>query len=60
MLAMLTALTTPALTLLFLGVVVGLGAAFVWMFWELEQVKARHSRDRFAAAARRPRHNRHG
>ncbi|QWG21038.1 hypothetical protein KMZ68_17155 [Bradyrhizobium sediminis] len=55
---MLTALTTPALTLLFLGVVVALGAAFVWMFWEIEQVKARH--DRFAAAARRPRHSRSG
>lgn len=30
-------LTAPALTLLFLGVVVGLGTAFVWMFWEMEQ-----------------------
>ena len=30
-------LTAPALTLLFLGVVVGLGTAFVWMFWEIEQ-----------------------
>jgi hypothetical protein len=35
--AMFTTLTTPGLTLLFLGVVVGLGAAFVWMFWEVEQ-----------------------
>jgi hypothetical protein len=35
--AMFTTLTTPGLTLLFLGVVVGLGAAFVWMFWEIEQ-----------------------
>jgi hypothetical protein len=36
---MLTMMTAPALTLLFLGVVVGLGIAFVWMFWEIEQVK---------------------
>jgi hypothetical protein len=34
---MFTTLTTAGLTLLFLGVVVGLGAAFVWMFWEIEQ-----------------------
>ena len=30
-------LTAPALTLLFLIIVIGLGAAFVWMFWEIEQ-----------------------
>jgi hypothetical protein len=30
-------LTVPALTLLFICIVVGLGAAFVWMFWEVEQ-----------------------
>jgi hypothetical protein len=35
--AMFTTLTTPGLTLLFLGVVVGLGAAFVWMFCVIEQ-----------------------
>ena len=35
---MLTMLTAPALTLVFLGVVVGLGAAFVWAIWEVEQV----------------------
>ncbi|MCK1640931.1 hypothetical protein IVA95_25920 [Bradyrhizobium sp. 157] len=34
-------LTVPALTLLFLCVVVGLGAAFVWMFWEFEQRMAK-------------------
>lgn len=34
---MLHMLTAPALTLVFLGVVVGLGTAFVWMFWEMEQ-----------------------
>jgi predicted negative regulator of RcsB-dependent stress response len=34
---MLTMLTAPGLTLLFLGVVVGLGTAFVWMLWEMEQ-----------------------
>ena len=31
-------ITTPELTLLFLGVVVGLGTAFVWMLWEMEQM----------------------
>jgi len=42
MLTKLTMLTTPGLTLLFLGVVVGLGIAFVWMIWEIEQLaKAR-------------------
>jgi predicted negative regulator of RcsB-dependent stress response len=35
---MLTTLTAPALTFVFLGVVVGLGTAFVWMLWEIEQV----------------------
>ena len=30
-------LTAPALTLLFLIIVICLGAAFVWMFWEIEQ-----------------------
>ena len=34
-------LTVPALTLLFICVVVGLGAAFIWMFWELEQRMAK-------------------
>ena len=29
--------TAPGLTLLFLGVVVGLGVSFVWMLWEVEQ-----------------------
>jgi len=33
---MLNMFTAPALTLMFLIVVVGLGAAFVWMFWEIE------------------------
>ena len=35
---MLGMITTPDLTLLFLGVVVGLGTAFVWMLWEIEQI----------------------
>lgn len=35
---MFATLTAPALTLLFLAVVVGLGIAFVWMLWEIEQV----------------------
>jgi predicted negative regulator of RcsB-dependent stress response len=34
---MLGMITTPDLTLLFLGVIVGLGTAFVWMLWEMEQ-----------------------
>ena len=34
-------LTAPTLTLVFLGVVVGLGTAFVWLFWEIEQVSKR-------------------
>jgi predicted negative regulator of RcsB-dependent stress response len=45
---MVTMLTAPGLTLLFLGVVVGLGIAFVWMLWEVEQVsKPRRNSDRF-------------
>jgi hypothetical protein len=45
---MLTMLTTPGLTLLFLGVVVGLGTAFVWMLWEVEQTSKPHRNgDRF-------------
>lgn len=40
-------LTVPALTLLFLVVVVGLGIAFVWMLWEIEQVsKPQRNSDR--------------
>lgn len=31
-------LSAPELTLVFLGIVVGLGAAFIWLFWEVEQV----------------------
>jgi len=42
---MLTMLTAPALTLVFLGVVVGLGTAFVWLFWEIEQVSKPRRRD---------------
>jgi hypothetical protein len=38
---MLTMLTVPGLTLLFLGVVVSLGTAFVWMLWEIEQMSKR-------------------
>ena len=40
-LGMLNMLTTPALTLVFLGVVVGLGTAVVWMFWEVEQTASK-------------------
>lgn len=40
-------LTTPGLTLLFLGVVVGLGTALVWMLWEVEQTsRPRRNSDR--------------
>jgi hypothetical protein len=35
-------LTAPGLTLLFLGVVVGLGVSFVWMLWEIEQMSRSH------------------
>jgi hypothetical protein len=45
----LTMLTAPAMTLLFLGVVFSLGAAFMWMFWEVEQMKQRRHRGRFSA-----------
>jgi hypothetical protein len=50
MLSMLTPpiLTPPSLTLLFLGVVVSLGTALVWMIWEIEQAsKPRRNSDRF-------------
>jgi len=42
-------LTVPALTLVLLGVVVGLGTAAVWMLWEIEQAASRPHRnsDRF-------------
>jgi hypothetical protein len=29
--------TVPQMTLMFLGTVICLGAAFVWMFWELQR-----------------------
>jgi hypothetical protein len=38
---MLNMLTAPALTLVFLGVVVSLGTAFVWVFWEIEQTMSK-------------------
>jgi hypothetical protein len=45
---MLAMLTAPALTLLFLGVVVGLCCAFVWMLWEMEERSKPHRNiDRF-------------
>ena len=45
---MFSMLTAPSLTLLFLGVVVGLGTAFVWGIWEIEQKsKPRRNSDRF-------------
>lgn len=44
-------LTTPALTLVFLGVVVSLGIAFVWMLWEIEPriAKLHRDSDRFSS-----------
>ena len=38
-------LTAPALTLVFLGVVVSLGTAVVWMFWEIEQTVSKPHRN---------------
>lgn len=38
---MLNMTTAPELTLMFLIVVIGLGTAFVWMFWEIEQMMSR-------------------
>ena len=38
---MLNMTTAPQLTLMFLIVVVGLGTAFVWMFWEIERTMSR-------------------
>ena len=34
-------LTAPGLTLVFLGVVVSLGTAVVWMLWEFEQAASK-------------------
>ena len=42
---MLNMLTAPALTLVFLVVVAGLGTAFVWMFWEMEQSTSKPRRN---------------
>jgi hypothetical protein len=45
-------LIAPGLTLLFLGVVVGLGVSFVWMLCEIEQISKSHrNSDRFGSAA---------
>ena len=38
---MLNMLTAPALTLVFLGVVVSLGTAVVWILWEFEQAASK-------------------
>lgn len=48
---MVTMLTAPGLMLLFLGVVIGLGIAVVWMLWEVERVsKPRRNSDRLIAS----------
>lgn len=38
---MLNMLTAPELTLVFMGIVVGLGTAVVWLLWEIEQSASR-------------------
>lgn len=43
-LGMLNMLTIPELTLLLLGIVVGLGAAIVWLIWEAEQAMSKPTR----------------
>jgi hypothetical protein len=43
---MLNTLTTAAFTFVFLGIVAGLGAAFVLMFWEVERQLAKPQRNR--------------
>jgi hypothetical protein len=42
----LTALTVADLTLFFLGVVVSLAAALVWVFWEIGQWQRHRKGDR--------------
>jgi hypothetical protein len=45
---MTTMMTVPQMTLMFLGTVVCLGAALVWMFWELRKpAQLPRGRDRF-------------
>jgi hypothetical protein len=44
---MLTGLTAPDLTWLFLAVVVSLLSAAVWAFWEIEQRQRQRKSDRF-------------
>jgi hypothetical protein len=44
---MLTTLTIPNLTWLFLAVVICLLSAAVWAFWEIEQRQRQHKGDRF-------------
>jgi hypothetical protein len=44
---MLTSLTAPDLTWLFLAVVVCLLSAAVWAFWEIEQRERQRKSDRF-------------
>jgi hypothetical protein len=41
---MLDMLTTPALTLVFMGIVFSLGTGLVWMLWEIEPVITRMQR----------------
>jgi hypothetical protein len=44
-LGVLNMLTVPALTLVLLGIVVSLGAAVVWILWEIEQTVSRPHRN---------------
>jgi hypothetical protein len=41
---MLNSLTAPALTAVFLGVVVSLGSVLVWAFWEIERASGARRR----------------
>ena len=50
---MVAMLTAPAMTLLLLGVIFGLGSALMWMFWEVEQKKQRRNSGRLREVARR-------
>ena len=43
---MLNMLTTPALTFVFLGIVAGLGTAFVLVLWAIERPVAKPNRSR--------------
>ena len=47
-------LTAPEQALALMGVVIGLGAAFVWLFWEIEQVTKPQRNGAGTRGARKP------